>query len=119
MSKKDESKKFDEELLQQLRNDAEELVGIDHTIADRMFVEIAALSYYVTDLRKRVDEEGTMVLKVVGTVNNRREEMRENPALTTYSKAIGRLGDLMKKASSIAKHASVPEEEDDFDEFNS
>lgn len=105
--------------LEQARADVEGLIGIDRTLVDPLLVEADALRGFVEELRLMVDRDGPMIEKEVGTVNNRHMELVENPALTTYSKNVGRLGDLMKKVSSFAKNATLPEESDEFDEFTS
>ena len=112
-------KEVDTALLEQLRRDVEGLSGVDRTLIDPLLVEANALKHIVEQLREEVEELGPMIEKEVGTVNNRHMERKENPALTAYSKQVGRLGDLMKKISSFAKNAVAPVEEDEFDVFNS
>ena len=97
-----------------LRTEVDELSGIDRKLVDPLLVEADALLRFVMDLRSQVEAEGTMVEKEVRD----RVEMVENPALTAYSKNIGRLGDLAKKISSFAKTAHVEKDDDDgFDEL--
>lgn len=114
-----DKKKIDTTYLDQLRSDVDGLSGLDRTLVDPLLVEADALRAFVERLRTEVEERGPMVEEEVGGANNRHIVRRENPALTAYSKAIGRLGDLMKKISSFAKNATAPTEEDDFDVFNS
>jgi hypothetical protein len=58
-----------------------------------------------------VEKEGVMVVKEVGTANNRHYDTVENPVFTTYSKTIGTLGGLAKKVSGFA-HSSDGESGD-------
>lgn len=113
MAKKDES-----DFLKQARLDVKSLTGIDKTLVDPMLVEADALRGFVEQLRHMVEQDGPMIKKEVGGANNRHVDIVENPALTTYSKSIGRLGDLMKKISSFSKNAEAPVEIDEFDAFN-
>lgn len=112
-------KKQESPFLKQARADVEGLTGVDRTLVDPLLVEADALRMFVETLRVMVEEDGPMIEKEVGSVNNRHIELVENPALTAYSKNVGRLGDLMKKISSFAKNEVEPTEDDDgFDAFN-
>ncbi len=104
--------------LKQAREDVSNLSGMDRTLVDPLLIEADALRSFVEELRVMVKEDGPMIEKEVGGANNRHIELVENPALTAYSKSVGRLGDLMKKISSFAKGATSNEEADDFDAFN-
>ena len=104
--------------LKQARQDVDGLSGIDKTMVDSLLVEADALRAFVEDLRDMVKDDGPMIEKEVGGANNRHIELVENPALTAYSKNIGRLGDIMKKVSSLSKSADVQAVDDDgFDSF--
>ena len=104
--------------LKQARQDVDGLSGIDKTMVDSLLVEADALRAFVEDLRLMVKDDGPMIEKEVGGANNRHIELVENPALTAYSKNIGRLGDIMKKVSSLSKSADVQAVDDDgFDSF--
>jgi hypothetical protein len=105
--------------LKKAREDVAELRGLDRTMVDPLLVEADALRGFCEELRMMVKADGPMVVKEVGGANNRHDELVENPALTAYSKNVGRLGDLMKKVSSFAKNATAPAEVDELDEFNS
>ena len=104
--------------LKQAREDVSNLSGMDRTLVDPLLIEADALRSFVEELRVMVKEDGPMIEKEVGGANNRHIELVENPALTAYSKNVGRLGDLMKKVSSFAKNASAPDEVDEFEAFN-
>ena len=106
------------QFLKQARVDIGDLTGIDRTLVDPILVEADAMRAFVEELRLMVEADGPMIEKEVGGANNRHLELVENPALTAYSKNVGRLGDLMKKVSSFAKNATAPTAEDDFDAFN-
>ena len=105
--------------LKQAREDVASLSGLDRTMVDPLLIEADALRSFCEELRLTVKDEGPMIEKEVGGANNRHIESVENPALTAYSKNVGRLGDLMKKVSSFAKSATAPEQVDELDEFNS
>jgi hypothetical protein len=107
------------DFLKKAREDVSSLSGIDRTLVDPLLVEADALRAFVEDLREMVKADGPMIEKEVGGANNRHVELVENPALTAYSKNVGRLGDLMKKVSSFSKSATAPEPVDEFAEFNS
>lgn len=104
--------------LKKANEDISSLAGIDRTLVEPMLTEADALRAFVEELRLMVKEDGPMIEKEVGGANNRHIELVENPALTAYSKNVGRLGDLMKKISSFTKNAASPDEEDEFDAFN-
>lgn len=106
------------EFLKKARADVEGLSGIDRTLVDPLLVEADALRSFVEELRLMVKENGPMIEKEVGGANNRHIELVENPALTAYSKNVGRLGDIMKKVSTFSKNAPVNDEDDGFDAFN-
>lgn len=110
--------KKDSQFLARLRYDVDGLSGVDRHLVDPLLVEADALRDFVEQLRKMVEAEGPMVEKEVGGANNRHIELVENPALTAYSKNVGRFGDLLKKISTFAKAANAPEEVDEFDAFN-
>ncbi len=105
--------------LRQARQDVDGLSGMDRTLVDPLLVEADALRAFCEELRLMVKDDGPMIEKEVGGANNRHIELVENPALTAYSKNVGRLGDLMKKVSSFAKSAEAPVKVDEFEEFNS
>lgn len=107
------------EFLKKARADVEGLSGIDRTLVDPLLVEADALRSFVEELRLMVKENGPMIEKEVGGANNRHIELVENPALTAYSKNVGRLGDIMKKVSSFSKSAPATETVDEFEAFNS
>lgn len=107
------------DFLKKARSDVDGLSGIDRTLVDPLLVEADALRAFVEELRLMVKENGPMIEKEVGGANNRHVELVENPALTAYSKNVGRLSDLMKKVSSFSKSATAPEEVDELSEFNS
>jgi hypothetical protein len=106
------------DFLKKARADIDGLSGMDRTLVDPLLVEADALREFVEQLRLMVVKDGPMIPMEKGGAQNRHIEMVENPALTAYSKNVGRLGDLMKKISSFASNAVAPEEEDDFDAFN-
>lgn len=105
------------QFLKQARVDIGDLTGIDRTLVDPILVEADAMRAFVEELRLMVEADGPMIEKEVGSVNNRHIELVENPALTAYSKNVGRLGDLLKKVSSLCKTANQPEEEEELDQF--
>lgn len=119
MARKKQEEKVESSFLAQAREDVDGLTGVDKTLVDPLLVEADALRKFVEDLRVMVEEDGPMIEKEVGSVNNRHIELVENPALTAYSKNVGRLGDLMKKISSFAKNAVEPAKVDEFEAFNS
>ena len=107
------------DFLKKAREDVSNLSGMDRTLVDPLLIEADALRGFCEELRKMVQDDGPMIQKEVGGANNRHVELVENPALTAYSKNVGRLGDLMKKVSSFAKNATAPEEDTDgFEAFN-
>lgn len=96
--KRDESPR-----LRKLREQTKDLSGLDRTLLDDLLVEYDSLATMTEELRVRVEKEGVMVVKEVGTVNNRHYDTVENPVFTTYSKTIGTLGGLAKKVSAFAE----------------
>lgn len=104
--------------LKKAREDISSLSGIDRTLVDPLLIEADALRSFVEELRLMVSADGPMIEKEVGGANNRHIELVENPALTAYSKNVGRLGDIMKKVSSFADRAPAPVEVDEFEAFN-
>lgn len=111
-------KKEESPFLTQAREDVKSLAGIDRTIVDPLLVNLSKLYDYLDALTADIDQDGPMIEKEVGTVNNRHIEMVENPALTTYTKTVGRAGGLARQISAFTKNATVPEEEDEFEAFN-
>lgn len=107
------------DFLKKARADINDLSGVDRTLVDPLLIEADALREFVEKLRLMVIEDGPMIPMEKGAADNRHIEMVENPALTAYSKNVGRLGDIMKKVSSFAKSAKAPAKVDAFEEFNS
>lgn len=105
MVKRVDGKKKGEESarLKKLREQTKDLSGLDRTLLDDLLVEYDSLASMTEDLRLRVEKEGVMVVKEVGTANNRHYDTVENPVFTTYSKTIGTLGGLAKKVSGFAQ----------------
>ena len=104
--------------LKKLRKESDGMSGFDKALLDGLLVEYDALAEMTEDLRHMVQSEGVMIDKEVGGANNRHMERVENPSFTAYQKAIGRMGDVAKKASDFAKRSDVEVEEDDgFDTF--
>jgi hypothetical protein len=101
------------DFLKKARAEIDDLTGLERTLVDPILVEADAMRTFVEQLRLMVEQDGPMIEKEVGSVNNRHIEMVENPALTAYSKNVGRLGDLMKKVSSLCRTATPPEEEEE------
>ena len=106
-----------------LKNDlteqAKSLIGVDKVLVNNLIEKLCSVNEFTDELSDMVRNDGVMVEKEVGTVNNRHTELVENPALTAYSKNVGRLGDLLKKVSAFADKAPIVEEADDgFDAFN-
>ena len=93
-------------LADRLRAEVSGLSGVDKEMADTLIEEVAALAQMVEDLRKQVQEDGVMIEMERGGANNRHVELVENPALTAYSKHVGRLSDIAKKVSGFAKGAT-------------
>lgn len=103
--------------LKRLREEASGLSGFDKALLDGLLVEYDALAAMTEDLRLMVQRDGVMVEKEVGGANNRHIDVVENPAFTAYQKAIGRLGDVAKKASDFAKRSDTEAEEDELEGF--
>ncbi len=99
--------------LRRLHDEAERLRGIDAVMMDDLLAEYDALATMTEGLRKDVQKDGVMIKAERGAANNRHLETVENPAFTTYSKSIQRLGDLAKKLSGFAKGGDDGEEEED------
>lgn len=110
--KKDETSR-----LARLRDESDKLTGFDKALLDDLLIEYDALASMTEGLRLQVIDEGVMVDKEVGSVNNRHIETVENPAFTTYQKAIARLGDLAKKVSGFAKNSEDDDGEDELTAF--
>lgn len=99
--------------------DVDGLTGIDLTLVKPLLENLGKLYGYLDELASVIDENGAMVEKEVGTVNNRHMEMVENPALASFTKVAGRAGGLARQISAFTKNAIViEEEEDDFTQFN-
>ena len=113
--------KFDliveQETLDRLKAQAESLTGIDRELAQPLLMEAGAMMTMLTELRATVLEEGVLIEVVKGGANNRHTEKVENPALTAYSKLVGRFGDLCKKISSFFKGTNDDGEKDELIEF--
>lgn len=99
-------------LIESLREESTHLTGFDKTLMDGLIDEYAALATMSEGLRKQILREGVMVQKEVGSVNNRHMETVENPAFTTYQKALARQGDLAKKLSDFNKRSDDKPAED-------
>lgn len=110
-------KKPESARLRKLREQAENLSGLDKELLDNMLVEYDALAAMCEELRLMVERDGVMIDKEVGGANNRHVETVENPAFTAYQKAIGRLGDIGKKISDFAKRSDENVEEDELGSF--
>ena len=98
-----------DDMLARLREATGSLKGIDKVLADDLISDYATLVEQLAKLGNKVKQDGVMIEKEVGTVNNRHMEMVENPAFTTYCKALGRKSDLAKKISAFVKHDETPE----------
>lgn len=92
--------------------------GIDLTLVKPLLDNLGKLYGYLDELAHVIDEEGTMVEKEVGSVNNRHMEMVENPALASFTKVAGRAGGLARQISAFTKGAPVNEDEDEFETFD-
>lgn len=105
--------------LKSMEEASKHLSGLDKILFDGLLEEYDALSAMTESLRHDIEEHGVMVVKMVGSVNNRHEETVENPEFTTYQKAIGRQGDLAKKLSDFAKRSDdeKQQEEDELGAF--
>ena len=103
--------------LKKLRKESDSLSGFDKALLDGLLVEYDALAEMTEDLRIMVQREGVMVDKEVGGANNRHVERVENPSFTAYQKAVGRLGDVAKKASDFAKRSDQEADEDELASF--
>lgn len=103
--------------LERLKKEADNLSGFDKALLEDLLIEYDALAAMTEELRHKVEKHGVMIVKEVGSVNNRHDETVENPEFTTYQKAIGRMGDLAKKVSDFAKRSDVNEEEDELGSF--
>lgn len=117
MARKLKEVKDTTERLDKLREEARRLSGIDRALLDDILVEYDALATMTEDLRYMVIEQGVMIEKEVGGANNRHIDVVENPCFTAYQKAIGRLGDVAKKASDFAKRSDEEIEEDELASF--
>lgn len=98
-----------EDRLARLRETLDSMKGIERVMMEDLIAEYDALASMTERLREKVNKDGVMIEKTVGTVNNRRVEEVENPAFTAYSKAIGRQSDLAKKISAFVRHDETPE----------
>lgn len=107
------ARKRDGDRLERLHEEASALRGIDAVMMDDLLAEYDALATMTEGLRKDVQRDGVMIEMERGGANNRHLETVENPAFTTYSKSIQRLGDLAKKLSGFAKGGDDAEEEED------
>lgn len=105
------------ERLARLIREANNLSGFDKALLDDLLTEYDALATMTESLRHKVERHGVMIVKEVGSVNNRHDETVENPEFTTYQKAIARMGDLAKKVSDFAKRSDAAEEEDELGSF--
>lgn len=103
--------------LERLTKEANNLSGFDKALLDDLLTEYDALATMTEGLRRKVESHGVMIVKEVGSVNNRHDETVENPEFTTYQKAIARMGDLAKKVSDFAKRSDSTEEEDELGSF--
>ncbi len=104
---------FREDLLKQ----AESLVGVDRVLVNNLIEKLCSVNDFVDALGRIVKDEGVMVEKEVGTVNNRHMEMVENPALGSYNRSVKVLADISMKVARVAKGATSDEEDDGFDSF--
>ena len=104
------------ERLKKLRGEAKKLIGLDRALMDDLLIEYDALASMAEELRTMIQDEGVMVEREVGSVNNRHLEVLEHNALQPYQRTIGRLGDVAKKISDFAKRSD--EDVDDDDEFD-
>ena len=104
--------------LKQAREDVKNLSGIDLTLVDPLLENLGKLYGYLDELADAIDEDGPMVVREVGTVNNRHEELVENPAFKTFTAAIGRAGSVARQISQFTKSVAKDSDMDDFDAFN-
>lgn len=108
----------DEDHIKELKDAVKSMGGLDAVMMGDLLDKYDALNSVVNELQAIVLEEGAMVEVMRGGANNRHKEKVENPALTAYSKAVGRLGDLAKKISGFAKGDTSVEDEDELVAFN-
>lgn len=102
-------------LRENLMTQAESLIGVDKVLVSNLIEKLSTVNEFTDQLGSMVREDGVMVEKEVGTVNNRHMEMVENPAFTAYNKAVKVLADISMKVSRVAKGASAEDEDDDND----
>lgn len=98
---------------QSMIEESKHLSGLDKILFDGLLEEYDALSTMTEGLRHAIEEHGVMIVKEVGSANNRHYETVENPEFTTYQKAIGRMGELAKKLSDFAKRSDESKEAED------
>ena len=110
---KDGDNTFRTDMLRQV----EPMVGVDKVLVSNLIEKLCVINDVVDELGEAVRAEGPMVMMEVGTVNNRREELRENPNLTTMSKLVKVLADISMKVARVAKGATSEEDDDGFDNF--
>ena len=120
MAKKKQEQEQDSSmwLREDLLKQSESLVGVDKVLVNNLIEKLCSVNEFTDELSDMVRRDGVMVEKEVGTVNNRHNEMVENPAFTAYNKAVKVLADISMKVSRVAKGASSGDEDDDgFDSF--
>lgn len=116
--KKQEQSPSSVALKEDLTEQAKSLIGVDKVLVNNLIEKLCSVNEFTDELSDMVRRDGVMVEKEVGTVNNRHNEMVENPAFTAYNKAVKVLADISMKVSRVAKGASSGDEDDDgFDSF--
>jgi hypothetical protein len=101
----------------ELRSQIEQVAGVERALLDGLLVEYAALAGFTAELRRTVEEQGPMVEVEKGGAGNRHSVMVENPALTAFSKSIGRQSDLARKIAKLAKDGDDGSDDGTLEEF--
>lgn len=87
------------------------ITGIDRVLVENLIDKLCSVNDFVDDLCQHVLEEGVMIEKEVGTVNNRHVELVENPSMSAYSKMVKVLADVSMKVARVAKGATSEDED--------
>nr|DAU57919.1 MAG TPA: hypothetical protein [Caudoviricetes sp.] len=79
--------------------------------------EYARINRMVSETGDKLEREGILVEREVGTVNNRHMAQVENEALGPYKKLVDMLTNTTKVMEALKKSPVVADEDDEFDEF--
>lgn len=105
------------ESLNELKERVRDLGGFTEVSKEDVMREYARINRMVSETGDKLEREGILVEREVGTVNNRHMAQVENEALGPYKKLVDMLTNTTKVMEALKKSPVVADEDDEFDEF--